>query len=308
MRSLRHALTTSLTASALALVALSGAAAASTQQASHQAGRHVVQRTASHAEVWARRTPARTRAVGLGSSYTIASFNVLGNSHTTARGDKPSFASGVARMRWDTGFILRHHLDLVGFQELQHPQARAFERSLGGRYHLFSGSGDSENSLAWNASRFRLVAGTTQPIPYFSGNIRQMPVVLLRERASGQEFYVMNVHNPADTRSHRGNGVWRRRATGREVALVKSLRTRGLPVLVTGDMNEHRPGFCAFTRSGDLHAAAGGSHHGGCHAPRFDGIDWIFGTPGVHFSRFRMDRTPLKRRASDHGVPMARVS
>lgn len=307
MRSLRHALTTpALTASALAVTALLGVGAATAS--THHAGHHAGQRTASGAAVWARRTPVRTRAVGVRASFNVASFNALGNSHTTAHGDKPSYAGGATRMRWDTRFILRRHLDVVGFQELQHPQARAFERALGGRYRLFSGSGDTENSLAWNTRRFKLVAGTTQPVPYFSGNIRHMPVVLLRDIATGQELYAMNVHNPADTRTHHGNEVWRRRDMSREVALVESLRTHGLPVLVTGDMNEHRQGFCAFTRSGDLHAAAGGSHRGGCHAPSFDGIDWIFGSSGVRFSHFRMDRSPMRSRASDHGVPMARVS
>ena len=325
MRSLRHALTTpalttpALAASALALATLlgAGAAVASTHHGHHHAGHHhsghhaahrVAQHTASRAAEWTARTPDRTRPVAVQAPFNVASFNTLGNSHTSKHGDKPSFADGATRMRWDTGFILAHHLDLVGFQELQHPQARAFEQDMGDRYQLFSGSGDTENSIAWNAQRFTLVAGTTQPVPYFSGNIRHMPVVLLRDDTTGQKFYAMNVHNPADTRTHHGNEVWRERATDREVALVEELRTHGLPVIVTGDMNEHREGFCDFTRSGDLDAAAGGSHQGGCHAPSFDGIDWIFGTQGVHFSDFQMDHSSVEHHASDHGVPVARVS
>ena len=336
MRSLRHVLTTpalttpALAASALALSTLLGAGAAVATGSHHHHGHHhhhhaghnyhhaghhhhhassdTVQHTASSAAAWSRRTPDETRAASLRASFSLASFNTLGNSHTSRHGDKPSFPDGVTRMSWDTAFILRNHLDLVGFQELQHPQAQAFQRDLGDRYRLFSGSSDTENSIAWNAQRFTLVAGTTQPVPYFSGNIRHMPVVLLRDNSSGQELYVMNLHNPADTRTHRGNEKWRQRATDREVALVEKLRTHGLPVIVTGDMNEHREGFCDFTASGDLHAAAGGDHHGGCHAPGFDGIDWIFGSEGVQFSGFRMDRSPLQNRASDHGVPMARVS
>lgn len=308
MRSLRHA----LIPSALALSTLLGAGtavAAGHHHAGHQHARHAArQHTATRAAEWTRRTPDQTRPVGLESPFNVASFNALGDSHTAAHGDKASFPDGVTRMRWDTSFILQHHLDLVGFQELQHPQAQAFERGMGDRYRLFSGSADTENSIAWNAQRFTLVAGTTQPVPYFSGNIRHMPVVLLRDNASGQSFYVMNVHNPADTRTHHGNEIWRRRAMSREVALVEQLRTHGLPVIVTGDMNERRQGFCTFTRSGDLRAAAGGDHQGGCHPPSFHGIDWIFGSDGVRFSAFRMDRSPLQHHASDHGVPMARVS
>jgi endonuclease/exonuclease/phosphatase family metal-dependent hydrolase len=247
--------------------------------------------------------------VGVRAPFDVASFNTLGDSHTSAHGDKPAFPDGVTRMHWDVAFILRNRLDLVGFQELQHPQAQAFAQDMAGRYELFSGSSDTENSIAWNAQRFTLVAGTTQRVPYFSGNIRHMPVVLLRDRSTGQELYVMNVHNPADTRAHHGNEKWRRRAMSRELALVKELRTHGLPVIVTGDMNEHRQGFCTFTSTGDLHAAAGGDHTGGCRAPSgFNGIDWIFGSTGVNFSDFHVDRSTLDSHASDHGVPIARVS
>jgi endonuclease/exonuclease/phosphatase family metal-dependent hydrolase len=200
---------------------------------------------------------------------------------------------------------LNHHrADVVGFQELQRRQARAFERRTHGAFALWSGSRDTENSIAWRKSAFAFVAGTTQAIPYFGGRTRQMPVVLLRSKVSGQEIYFVNVHNPA----HRRSAHWRKVAMAREVALVRQLRTHGAPVLVTGDLNERDRAFCRLTATGDLHTPAGGSHDdGACRPPAYGPVDWVFGSPGVDYSSFTVDRATRLRRISDHPMVVTRV-
>jgi hypothetical protein len=48
------------------------------------------------------------------------------------------------------------------------------------------------------------------------------------------------------------------------VDLVRNLGKAGLPVIVTGDMNERSGYFCRLTASPDMHSAFGGSHSSGC--------------------------------------------
>ena len=60
-------------------------------------------------------------------------------------------------------------------------------------------------------------------IPYFNGNPRPMPVVLLRDKAPGMMTYFANFHNPADTAAYRNQGRWRAEATRIEIALPNQL-------------------------------------------------------------------------------------
>jgi endonuclease/exonuclease/phosphatase family metal-dependent hydrolase len=260
-------------------------------------------RLSSKAQVWLPRTPSREADVRVERPFHLASFNVLGHSHTARGGNKPGFAGSHARMVGAVRHLRRHHADVIGFQELQRPQVRSFKRLTDRAFAVFSGSRDPENSIAWRRSAFALVAGTTHAIPYHDGRTRHMPVVLLRSRRSGQELYVVNVHNPAFPR----NAHWRAVAIRREVTLVERLRTHGLPVLVTGDLNARDRAFCGLTRTGDLRTPAGGSHGRLCRPPAYGPVDWIFGSTGVRYSDFTIDRATRHRRISDHPLVVTRV-
>ncbi len=115
------------------------------------------------------------------------------------------------------------------------------------------------------------------PIPYFHGNIRDMPIVRLRDLATGGDAIFVNVHNPADV--HGNAGRCRAEAVRRELAVMTSLSTQyDVPAFLTGDFNDRTNAFCGLTAGGILTASAGGSHAGRCVPPKRAGIDWIFGT------------------------------
>ena len=145
------------------------------------------------------------------------------------------------------------------------------------------------------------------PIPYFHGNIRDMPVVRLRDLATGGEAIFMNVHNPADVR---GNAArFRAEAIRRELAVMRSLAARyDAPAFLTGDFNDRAKAFCSLTAGGTLTASAGGSHAGRCVPPRHPGIDWIFGTRHTTWAGHSVVKTPKQVAISDHPLVVARVS
>jgi endonuclease/exonuclease/phosphatase family metal-dependent hydrolase len=248
------------------------------------------------------RQPRRT------DDFVIATFNVLGRSHTDGHDRRRGgFDSSSTRMMRTLEVLRRTAIDVVGFQELQRPQLEQFRSRTDGRWGVFSGSRtDSDNSVAWRRDRFSLVRGWSVPIPYFHGNRRRMPVVELQSRRSGQHLFVMNVHNPADARGNAGR--WRRMAVAQERRVTSRLtRREHSPVLLTGDMNDRAPFFCSMTRNGVMHAAVGGSHGGGrCHAPE-SGIDWVLGNQHVAFRSHRVDRSRLVSEATDHPVVSAHV-
>jgi hypothetical protein len=252
----------------------------------------------------------RDSASGTAADFVVSSFNVLGSSHT--RNGGRGRASGVARMQGAVQLLQRHDVDVVGFQELQSDQARELLRLTDDAYALYPGAGagkDSDNSIGWRASEFRLVRASTVSIPYFNGHRRRMPLVLLQHKASGVSSWFANFHNPAETSRYRHQQRWRTEATAIQAALANRLHPAGVPLFITGDMNERAAYFCRLTSAAPSMAAAhGGSNgSGGCHADRPRAVDWILATRGVTFSGYGEDRTPLVARTTDHPVITTRV-
>jgi hypothetical protein len=252
-------------------------------------------------------TPAA--ADGPGADFVLATFNVLGASHT--RNGGRGRAPGVVRIRGAAQLLARHDVDVAGFQELQHEQARALLEVTNRAYALYPGPGarDSDNSIGWRTSTFELVRATSMSIPYFNGHHRSMPVVLLRDRASGVQAWFANVHNPAETHTYHHQQRWRTQATYIESALANRIAPTGVPLFLTGDMNERADYFCRLTSAAPSMVAAhpGSSRDGGCQAGHPRAVDWIFGTRGVVFSGYDEDRSDLVDVTTDHPVVTTRV-
>jgi hypothetical protein len=240
------------------------------------------------------------------TDFTIASFNVLGSSHTRRPG---GYASGVRRTKGVVQLLDKHDVDVVGLQEMQADQMRSFLDRTDGRYDVYPGlegdhEKDVENSVAWDADAWEAEETTTFTIPYFGGHPRAMPLVRLRNQDTDVTVWVANVHNPATLRHHRGSAHWRRQAMRREAEVARQVHDdTGDPVFLTGDMNERRRAFCTITGNAPMQAARGGSNHDGrCRPghPRY--VDWVFGSPEIAFSGYVEDRGALNRRTSDHPV------
>ncbi len=258
--------------------------------------------------------PARPRPIALPpvAQFTMATFNLLGSSHTRHSGKEPGKASGPQRLSGALQILGQHQVTVVGLQEFQTDQRRAFQSRAQG-WAMYPGltmrGGDGENSIAWRTSVWEMVKPATVAIPYFRGNVRQMPSVLLRNKQTGVRAYFSNFHNPADTAEFRNQGRFREAATAREIELFKAIARTGVPQFVTGDMNMRDEYFCRVTGATGLIAAAGGSNRNGfCLVPRPTQIDWIFGSPGVAFSNYTIDRSALVRRTTDHPIVATHVT
>lgn len=238
--------------------------------------------------------------------FTVASFNVLGHSHSEPGGHSPGRPSGPTRMQWTMDLLRSNGVDVVGLQEFQRPQMDAFVRQSGGEFAVFpspdSPQQNKQNAVAWRTSQFSLVEGRPVMMPYFKGNLVPMPLVRLRHNETGLEIYVMSVHNPASIRQLGDQSRWRAAAKSQQISFTENLLAEGIPFFMTGDMNERASYFCDYTASGLMHAAAGGSRGGACSPPPADRarIDWVFGSNDVEFSEYRLLSTDLVRRASDH--------
>jgi hypothetical protein len=240
--------------------------------------------------------------------FTLSSFNVLGASHTGGHGKSPGMASGAVRAVRAAELIRRHGSDVIGFQELQGSQLATLRSHTNLDFYPGSELGDSENSIGWRRDRFAAVEKHTVPIPYFNGGRRNMPFVKLRSLTTGLEAWFANFHNPAETAQYHHQQPYREQATKIEVYLANQLISQtGLPVFVTGDMNERAAYFCRFTAGAPMVAARGGTNNGRCLAGQPRAVDWIFGSQGVEFLGYDEDRSNLVDITTDHPVITARV-
>jgi hypothetical protein len=244
------------------------------------------------------------------ATWRMATFNLLGAAHTGGHGKDPGRPSGTRRMQGALQIIAQHQVSVVGFQEMEGSQRDAFLHGAP-KWQLFPGNSmgnAGENSIGWDTDVWTLVKPQTIPIPYFGGKIRPMPYILLQNKATGVVAYFANFHNPADIRQFKHQFKFRLEAEKREVTLFNSLEKTGIPVFVTGDMNEREQFFCAVVGATTLHAAAGGSVSGGCNPPRPTQIDWILGSKDVVFSDYDIDKSSLVHFTTDHPVVSAAVS
>lgn len=239
------------------------------------------------------------------TTFTIASLNVLGSSHTGRKGA----AAGPARAARAGALVRARGIDVVGLQELQANQVGPFLSNAG--MVAFPGSSrgalDGENSIAWDPDEWVLVEGRTHAIPYFGGQARNMPYVLLRNLATQRTAWFSNYHNPADV--HGPAQGFRVAATAREAALVRELTADGTPMFTTGDMNERDSYACRFSAAG-MHSADGARTVGGaCRLPGDEWIDWIWGSEPVTFSDYGRDfSTRNGPRITDHPLVTATAS
>ena len=243
--------------------------------------------------------------------FTAATFNVLGYKHTAKGGDKAKWPGGVRRMHSTIKLIRRFHVDVIGFQELQEQQLRAFRHGTDGRWSLYPAARFDNyamhNSIAWLTNHWSVVDRSYVRIPYFKGQRVNMPVVTLRDKQTGRKVAFANFHNPADTMGPARK--WRNKARHKEIRVARRMHAKGIPLILTGDMNEQEHYFCAMTAHAPMKAANGGgrSKKGKCVPPVPSGIDWMFGSRRVRFAEFYKVPRYKMHRVSDHPFIAARV-
>jgi len=241
--------------------------------------------------------------------FVMASFNVLGASHTL---NSKKYATYGPRMVGEVATLESHAVDVVGFQEIQAKQRAKFNALTENTWSMYPADSlraiDGENSIAWRNDTWTLVSASTRPIPYFDGNIRNMPVVLLSNNLTHTQAYFANFHNPASNPAHGDQWTWRRKAINLEAALANELAPSGIPVFFTGDMNERYKVFCRITGKSTLVAPRGGTnvpggpYGNGCDPADPWYVDWIFTSRHIAHDGYVEDKTPALLHLTDHPI------
>lgn len=253
-------------------------------------------------EVVKARRAAEKAAEAASAPFTlrVGTFNVLGSQHTVPGGPRAGYPPASTRTPAAANLIIKHGVDIIGTQELQADQLRGLQARTGmAAYPGFTwGEVETDNSILYDPGMFELVSGDSFTIP-FMGRPRPQPIARFRHLATGREFFVVNTHPSA------GDGPYlaqRRQGQGALVSVVNNLQESGLPVLVTGDMNDREEFYCRVVPAAGLVASNGGSYASGCRPPPSPlPVDWVVGS-GITWSGYWRDTTPVDQRISDHFI------
>jgi endonuclease/exonuclease/phosphatase family metal-dependent hydrolase len=259
--------------------------------------------------------PFTRTAEAEGSLFRVASFNILGANHTDGpKANKRSrFAPSTVRTPRTLLSLDLNGVDVVGFQEMQAKQVDQFMAKAQGKWGLYPGRQLSNyaahNSIGWRTAQWKLVEANTVPITYFNGQLVPMPFVLLRHLPTGRLVWFANFHNPASTKTRPPQAKWRAKAKAAQVALANRLHESGVPLVLTGDMNERETYFCAMTTKAPMKSASGGSWGASaCKPPKDVRIDWVFGANYLRFDNYRVNRGDLVQKITDHPMIVADVT
>ena len=249
---------------------------------------------------------ARARSVPA-VTFKVASFNILGSQHTA---QSRRWAPGASRARLARQWLDAEGVSVTGISEGQRDQMLTL--TDGRAWRAFPSPKTSTNSqtaqsVAWRHSEWQKVDAETFRIPFYFRQTREQPMVLLEHRATGQRVWVIEVHLTVG----RGERAVHERRVGtrRLAAQVRRLEPTGVPVIVTGDMNDRERFFCQLTGSTALSTPVGGSNLGGVCTPPFGmRVDWIFGSPEIGWFDFRFADGGILDRITDHVVPVAHAT
>ncbi len=242
-------------------------------------------------------SPAPVRYLFDNTGFTVASFNMLGASHTP----NGRYAAYTSRTPRALALLKARGVDVAGLQEFEQKQADLMLRdaTFKSAFGAFrGGKPDSRNAIIWRNSTMQLVSSDLLPIKYFNGSIIQIPIVLLRQRSTGRTAYFMNTHNPASGVFGYGNQApYRNYDIGVEKAKIVALRATGRPVFFTGDFNDRGAAFCPMTAN-KLTISPNSIPSMTCAYPTQSSIDWIFAAGQARFSSFTCDRYPRTPRSA----------
>ena len=243
------------------------------------------------------RRAAEREAARQTMTFQIGSFNVLGSQHSAPGGDHARYPAAGARNAGAVARMRSFGVDILGTQELQPDQLNGITAMTGfAAYPGYAfGSRETDNSILYDDSKFEFVSGSYFTIHFMHAN-RPQTILRLRDRKTGREFYVLNMHASAG-----GGGYAVTRRAGHYIAAntINRLKAEGIPIFLTGDMNDRAEFFCRVAPSTGMVAAIGGSISGGCHPAGALAVDWVLGWGNVSFSGYIEDRSTLGR-VSDH--------
>ncbi len=250
---------------------------------------------------------------GGGSDFNIATLNIYHSDHQ-------SISDWGPRLHLSVSTLTKNDVSIAGLQEVRPDQMAAFNTDAFGatRYDMWpkTSSGKASdpdynpNPIVYDRNKFTRVDQKYIGYKYFEGTSSKAPIIKLQDNTTQQQFYVANIHHPADVKDHGDASRWRLEDAQANAAYFKQLSSEGLPIFFTGDFNNRYdiiPGgtqnepvgnkrenltYCVLTADGvlsdayDVSISKKGKCPSGATSDNHNAIDHIFVSSGVQIPDF----------------------
>lgn len=276
---------------------------------------------------------SNTSSSNKSANFTIASYNIYYNTDDS----NAAYSKSVwqDRLKKSVSVIKKYNIEVAGLQEVRAPQWLRLQAKdmLGPQYGIYpanynAGGYASQNPVIWNRDKFTMLPQGTKTIQgphvtlpgyYPSSNVQ----VLLKDKTSGKEFYVINTHEPTGG----GGSIMARFNSARNRAdYVRELNKTGRSLFLTGDFNAKYSGnnprqpvlgsqlkntsYCILTNNTNLWDArdAAVNYKGACRAQSDIGVDHVFMSRGVDAVKYDYSSARPRANGSDvHNTLIVKV-
>lgn len=261
-----------------------------------------LQKTQARVERIARRVANQ----GQGFDLTVATLNVLASQHTAPGGDRARWPSASWRTPQAAEALIRHGVQVVGLQETKPDQLNGLMARTGFKAYpgYEFGSRETDNSILYDPNRFEFVSGSQFSIVFMS-RARPQTILRLRDKQTRREIYFVNMHTSAG--HDRGHTATRYAGMAKAVGVINGLKSEGVPVIVTGDMNDRAPFRSRVLAPTGMRAAIDGGWRARNFGSSWMAVDWIAAAGDVSWSDYWVEDLQ-SRRISDHYLISARAS
>lgn len=226
-----------------------------------------------------------TGTPGTGGSVGIGTLNWRGASHyrTNPRPGERPYDERVPNMVTKIG---ASGASVIGFQEFEPVQARAFLEATNGAWEIVKGKNGAGKASTANAIAYQPAAWRVDEVRYvtirYGGPRIGVPLARFTSTSGLGSIWVLNTHNPAGAVG--GTDAMRAAAVRTEAHALQQLQDAepNTPLFLVGDMNDKTRFKRLFLEAAPDWSAAN---------PDDNQIDWIMGGPGVTFSGTVVDHS-----------------
>lgn len=186
-----------------------------------------------YSDTWSKTTAAGTPPV------VVASYNITKTGSGPAwSGRRKAVAANILAQRPDVVMLQEAVPPKVSVDGTKIPQYTDILNLLGSKYNYVTTEYSSGTRLAYDSTRFKVLAKDTKKLSKLGTQRRYAVWAILQDKVSGKKFFALTTHLEPGGRSSKYNKARVKQA--KQILALVSAESKGLPVVVAGDMNSSR--------------------------------------------------------------------
>lgn len=183
-------------------------------------------------------TWSKTTAAG-SPSVVVASYNITKTGSGPAwSGRRKAVAANILAQRPDVVMLQEAVPPKVSVDGKKIPQYTDILNLMGTKYNYVTSEGSSGTRLAYDSTRFKVVTADAVKLYVYGPQPRYAVWAILEDKVSDKRFFALTTHLEPGGSASKYNKARVKQA--KQILALVSAKSKGLPVVVAGDMNSSR--------------------------------------------------------------------